>query len=148
MHPQRFPLTQKARLRDAQGRILLLRDAATGTWDLPGGRLDPGEQYDLAASLQRELTEELGALTTHIEGSPCALLPHAMADGAEALMLVWDGVAEGTPQLSAEHDAWCWWRLGDEPEPTAPALRAVLGLPSDVTWRYGLVGTRGAIART
>lgn len=148
MHPQRFPLTQKARLRDAQGRILLLRDAATGTWDLPGGRLDPGELSDLAASLQRELTEELGALNAHIDGSPSALLPHAMADGAEALMLVWDGVADGIPQLSAEHDAWCWWTPDDGREPTAPALRSVLDLPSDVSWHYGLVGTRGAIART
>ena len=40
-----------------QDRVLLLRTPA-GKWDLPGGRLEPGE--DIEASLARELVEEMG----------------------------------------------------------------------------------------
>jgi 8-oxo-dGTP diphosphatase len=148
MHPQRFPLTQKARLHDAHGRVLLLRDAATGTWDLPGGRLEPGELPDPRAALYRELREEVGEMQVTVDGSPVALFPHAMADGSEALMLLWCGTVTGTPSLSPEHDAWCWWTPSEDASPTAPALRAALGLPSDVAWRYGIAVTLGAIART
>ncbi|RLB64914.1 MAG: NUDIX hydrolase [Deltaproteobacteria bacterium] len=41
------------------GRILLVRRTDTGTWALPGGTLEWGEQ--LAAALPREIEEETGA---------------------------------------------------------------------------------------
>lgn len=45
--------------RDARGRVLLVRRADTGTWALPGGTLEWGEQ--LATALPREIEEETGA---------------------------------------------------------------------------------------
>lgn len=45
--------------RDDQGRVLLVRRADTGTWALPGGTLEWGEE--LAAALPREIEEETGA---------------------------------------------------------------------------------------
>ena len=45
--------------RDAEGQLLLVRRADTGTWALPGGTLEWGEQ--LAAALPREIEEETGA---------------------------------------------------------------------------------------
>jgi 8-oxo-dGTP diphosphatase len=45
-----------ARTRD--GRILLIRRADTGTWGLPGGTLEWGEE--LRVALDRELEEEAG----------------------------------------------------------------------------------------
>jgi ADP-ribose pyrophosphatase YjhB (NUDIX family) len=148
MHPQRFPLTQKAKLVDPKGRVLLLRDAATGTWDLPGGRLDPGELYDLGAALRRELDEEIAGVAVTLRDAPEALLPHTMADGSEALMLLWQGRAEGLPTLSPEHNAWTWWTRESLVAPEAPALRAALGLMNATPWHYGISGTRGAIGRT
>ncbi|WP_419658555.1 hydrolase, NUDIX family [Desulfosarcina variabilis str. Montpellier] len=45
---------------NADGELLVVtrnRDPAKGTWDLPGGFLDPGETYE--QGLRRELREEL-----------------------------------------------------------------------------------------
>jgi 8-oxo-dGTP diphosphatase len=45
--------------RDERGRVLLVRRADTGTWALPGGTLEWGEE--LARALPREIEEETGA---------------------------------------------------------------------------------------
>lgn len=45
--------------RDPEGRILLIRRGDTGTWALPGGTLEWGEE--LRQALPRELAEETGA---------------------------------------------------------------------------------------
>lgn len=49
-------------LRDDQGRVLLSQRPAgkhlAGTWEFPGGKLEPGESPEVA--LARELAEELG----------------------------------------------------------------------------------------
>lgn len=45
--------------RTSDGRILLVRRADTGTWALPGGTLEWGEE--LRTALPREIEEETGA---------------------------------------------------------------------------------------
>ena len=48
-------------VRDADGRVLLIRRAnppAQGQWSLPGGRVEPGEDWE--AACVRELVEETG----------------------------------------------------------------------------------------
>lgn len=48
-------------VHDAAGRLLLVRRAnppAVGTWSLPGGRVEPGEDDD--AAVRREVREETG----------------------------------------------------------------------------------------
>ncbi|MEO3885117.1 NUDIX domain-containing protein [Nonomuraea sp. B5E05] len=45
-------------LRDAGGRILLMRRAEDATWGIPGGGLEPGESWSEAAL--RECREETG----------------------------------------------------------------------------------------
>ncbi len=44
-----------------EGRALLVQEADTGYWELPGGRIDVGEErVEHAAILAREIAEELG----------------------------------------------------------------------------------------
>lgn len=51
--------------RTSDGRILLVRRADTGTWALPGGTLEWGEE--LRAALPREIEEETGATWVRFE---------------------------------------------------------------------------------
>jgi 8-oxo-dGTP diphosphatase len=52
-----FQVTVKGLVHDGDGRVLLLREES-GIWDLPGGRLEHGEE--LADCLVRECREEMG----------------------------------------------------------------------------------------
>ena len=52
--------TAFAAVRDDAGRILLVRRADTGNWELPGGRVELGEAAVAAA--EREVAEESGVV--------------------------------------------------------------------------------------
>lgn len=49
-------------VRDCQGRVLLARRGDTGNWELPGGKIEPGESTTAAA--MREVCEETGIAIT------------------------------------------------------------------------------------
>jgi len=56
-----------ALISDSQGRLLIAERAQEpkkGTWDLPGGFVDPGESAEEA--LRREVREETGLEITHV----------------------------------------------------------------------------------
>jgi 8-oxo-dGTP pyrophosphatase MutT (NUDIX family) len=67
---QTFEVTLKAFIVH-EGRALLVQEADTGYWELPGGRIDVGEELlDHAVILAREIAEELGpdlCVTTSLE---------------------------------------------------------------------------------
>ncbi len=67
-------------LRDELQRILIAERPPgkhmAGHWELPGGKLEPGEQR--WAGLVRELEEELGV--TALEGRPLLRIEHAYTD--------------------------------------------------------------------
>lgn len=62
--PEKFPLDMQVSegILECGGEILIVQRAdhcsSPGTWSGPGGKLDPGEDFDTA--LMRELKEEIG----------------------------------------------------------------------------------------
>ncbi|MFR9757256.1 (deoxy)nucleoside triphosphate pyrophosphohydrolase [Streptomyces sp. TR06-5] len=107
----------------AGGRLLAARRTAppalAGRWELPGGKVEPGESEPEA--LVRELREELG-----IEAAVEARLPGAWPLGRSLVLHVWHArILSGTPEPLQDHDALRWlaprdaftvdWLDGDVP---------------------------------
>lgn len=103
-----YGLTVRAVIYDKDGRILLLKRSGKsrtypGKWEFPGGKVDPGERFDDA--IVREVREETG-LSSSIKrfiGSAEARLPHV-----NAIQLVFEMEAPGTPAISHEHEGLKW----------------------------------------
>lgn len=99
-------------------------EALAGYWELPGGKVEPGEGR--AQALHREIREELGVgidLGDQVAGP----LPEGRWQlSPRHVMTVWlAGVTDGTPRALEEHDAVRWlgpdelddvpWLEGDRP---------------------------------
>jgi len=115
--PKPFTFSGKALISDGKGRYLLIRrSAASGhnrcKWDLPGGKVDPGENIDHA--LIREVAEETG-LTISLE----RVLGAGQSDAPtrKVAYLIMEGrIQSGEITLSSEHDKYQWVarkKLGD-----------------------------------
>lgn len=112
---QKFEVSLKAFIvRD--GRALFVRESDTGYWELPGGRIDVGEEWIAHADvLTREMREELGAelriaFTTHM----VTWTRQRPADGAFLFLAARVGRAvDGEPRLSDEHDQLGWFTAAE-----------------------------------
>ena len=115
-----------------RAELLVLREAsAPGWWELPGGRIDEGEELVSQEDvLRRELREELGSDFRCSIGAPLATWMR-IGDGItrQTTFLVGFecGEAEGAIRLSDEHSEWRWveresWRTLE----FAPGYAAVL----------------------
>jgi 8-oxo-dGTP diphosphatase len=110
-----FGLSVKAIIRDDCGRVLLLRRSSSSKgnparWDLPGGKVDPGEPFDQA--LLREVREETG-LTVSLSG--LAGTAQSETPRLRIVYLVMGcRLIAGTIRLSDEHEDHRW----AEPEET------------------------------
>lgn len=113
--------TVAAVLRDAQGRVLLVRKRGTPTFIQPGGKREPGEAP--LATLARELDEELGVALR-----PGAVVLGEFEDvavnetGARVRALVYLAEAEGEPAARAEIEELAWV------DPAAPGERVIAPL--------------------
>lgn len=115
------------------GRVLLVRrsawDTLPGTWELPGGKVDPGESP--AVGLGRELREETGLRVT---GEPSPHCQHALRSpsGRRVLERVYTVAVTGRLALSDEHDDALWQDLSAPlPTPLTLAAQLALGEPPD-----------------
>lgn len=131
---QRFEVSLKAFIV-RNGHALLVREADTGYWELPGGRIDVGEEWEPhSATLAREIAEELGSdLRIRAGAEAVSWIRRRPTDGAFLFILARLAELEaGEPQLSDEHQEMAWvgpedcQRLQFPPESGYPeALRAL-----------------------
>ncbi len=109
MSQKRFALSVKVVVRDKRGRYLLLKRSMSsknnkGKWDLPGGKVNAGENFDHA--LLREVSEEtglkisLGGVAGAAESdTPTKKIAYIILEGR---------VRAGRVRLSSEHDDYVW----------------------------------------
>ncbi|WP_330480955.1 nucleotide triphosphate diphosphatase NUDT15 [Streptomyces sp. NBC_00724] len=104
-------------VQDERGRILLGRHHG-GTWELPGGKVDPTNE-SIAAAAVRELREETGLDVTEDRVTVFAMLHDVVAGINRVTMAAVVTVQSENPQVTEPHliSTWEWTGLDDLPEP-------------------------------
>ena len=102
-----LPVSIKAVLFTSSGEVVLLRNERD-EWELPGGRLDPGESPE--GCLVREISEELG-----ISAKVGAILDSYVFEvipGREVFIVTYACSITGelTPKVSHEHVDWALFK--------------------------------------
>lgn len=115
-----------AAILDGHGRILVQPRAGdpalAGTWELPGGKVRPGEDH--AAALAREVEEETGVAVR--VGDPVVALCHAYPDRRVALhVYACEPVGEARPVRGARWTSPAAYRAMPMPEANAAIVDAL-----------------------
>lgn len=103
-------------LRNKEGKYLLVERSdkkypeAAGTWDLVGGRIDPGST--LLDNLKREVKEEIG-LGVIGEVRLLAAQDILRVPGRHVVRLTYIGETEGKPILDEENKSYVWLTLSE-----------------------------------
>lgn len=79
-----FQVSVKGLCRDEHGRVLMIQER-NGVWELPGGRLQTGE--DVIAGLKRECQEEMGLDCLVLDTRPAFAYTTVDKEGRGRLML-------------------------------------------------------------
>jgi len=104
-----FRLSIKVVIFDDAGRCLVLKRSRhskgnPGKWDLPGGKVDSGEDFDRA--LIREVMEETGLRITlsRVIGG----MQRELGERTIAYLIMEARLVSGQPRLSGEHEDFSW----------------------------------------
>jgi 8-oxo-dGTP diphosphatase len=107
---QTFEVSLKAFIL-LDGRALFLRERDTGYWELPGGRIDVGEErMPHQQILAREIAEELGP-DIRLEFTDQSVSWTRAHPGQGRYVFLLARIAKllhGSPRLSLEHDEFAW----------------------------------------
>ena len=112
----RFPVSVKGVLLEGGGVVLLLNER--DEWELPGGRLERGE--DPVACLEREFTEELGTEIVADGIIDCWLYP--VLPGKEVLIVAYavHRIDRREFRVSPEHRKFGVFAVGELPDLAMP----------------------------
>lgn len=104
-------------VQDARGRILLGRHHS-GTWELPGGKVDPLPE-SVAAAAARELREETGLAVAEHEVSVFVMLHDAVGGINRVTLGALVRVGSATPEVTEPHliSTWRWTSPDELPTP-------------------------------
>lgn len=110
------------------GRVLVLQrpadDFRGGSWELPSGKVEPGE--DLLAALHREVTEETG-LTVATVDSYLGAFDYTSGSGKHTRQHTWSvTVASADEVRLTEHDAYAWVDPRHDDLPVSQEVTALL----------------------
>lgn len=121
---QRFEVSLKAFII-SDGKALLVQEADTGFWELPGGRIDVGEErIDHADVLAREIAEELGPDLRVLVGSEAVTwVRQRPTDGVfQFLVARVCRIERGEIRLSDEHATMRWLTEAETTQLRLPPL--------------------------
>ncbi len=102
-------------LKNFEGKVLLLKRNAEkypgmkNTWDIPGGRIEPGTP--LLENLKREIMEETSLVYT---GNPILVCAQdILRPDKHVVRLTYSGEISGEPKLDEEHTDYTWVSLNE-----------------------------------
>ncbi|WP_030763490.1 NUDIX domain-containing protein [Streptomyces sp. NRRL F-2664] len=132
---------------DGDGRVLL-GQSHDGRWELPGGKVDPGEGFEEAAA--RELAEETALRVTPEGVRVLSVQIEAQSDLTRLTAAAVTTGAEGVPVVTEPHKIarWEWFEPAGIPSslyaPSAAVLRAwrpdLSDLPDVPSYDYPTTG--------
>lgn len=105
----KYGLTVRGIIKNGDGEILILKrhplsKTDPGKWELPGGKVDPGEAFDTA--LVREIREETGLAASLGDFAEAVQNDYSHKRTVQLMMYLED--AEGEVKISNEHTDWMW----------------------------------------
>ena len=119
--PRDTSVSVKAIIRDKVGRTLVLRDAYSDYWDLPGGHVQEGETLEKA--LRREVAEEAG-----LQCGKCVQFDTRMMqlDTLRPVLFYKAEYIGGQVRCSEEHLGYQWASLQELPRLNLGVFKSVL----------------------
>lgn len=105
---QKFEVGLKAFIVQ-EDRLLMVKERDTGLWEIPGGRIDVGEELiPQLEVLVRELKEELGSSINIVIENPLITWIRKREDGFVFLVGILCTYINGDIELSSEHSSFEW----------------------------------------